>query len=155
MVLRHHFIALSTALCLSLSCLLQASETIESNHAYARATPPGQTNSAAFVTLTNHTDTALQLTSAESTVTGSVELHEHQHDNGVMRMRQISAIDLPAGGQVSLQPGGYHIMLIGLQQPLIAGSEIGMTLHFSDGSVKNLVMPVQMPGTPQHKHAHH
>ncbi len=98
-------------------------------------------NSAAFMTLMNKgNDTAI--VAARSAVAGVVELHTHREENGVMRMRQVDRIDLPAGEMVALKPGGLHVMLIDLKQALEVGSEISVTLIYADGSETSLKMPV-------------
>lgn len=135
------FTSLLSTLCLSSSLALAADISIE--QPFARATPPGQPNSAAFMQLTNNGE-ATALVAAASTVAEVVELHTHTHDNGVMRMRKIEQIDLPAGATTTLEPGGLHVMLIGLKQPLQAGSQIGLTLQYADGTEQSVEVPVQM-----------
>ena len=89
------------------------------------------------------------IVSASSPAAGVVELHTHIHDNGMMKMRRIEKIDIPAKGQTVLKPGGLHIMLINLKNNLKPGQEVSVTLKFSDGSEKTFTAPVrkiQMPG---------
>ncbi len=146
---------LSSALLLA-SHIALADVNVES--AYIRAVPPGQMNSAAFMQLKNDGTDEISLVAAKSQVAKNVELHTHIHDNGVMRMRQINEISLPVGEAIMLQPGGMHIMLIGLTQNLSAGENIKLSLEFSDGSKQALEVPVQaiMPmeetGSKMHKH---
>ncbi|TCK02546.1 copper chaperone PCu(A)C [Marinobacterium mangrovicola] len=124
--------------------------------AYARAIPPGQPNSAAFMQITNNGTAAVTLTGAKTSVASVAELHNHIQDEGVMRMRRVDGIELPAGETVSLQPGGLHVMLIGLEKNLAEGDSVDLTLEFSDGSEEALQMPVQpvMPmGHQMHKSA--
>lgn len=126
------------------------------NDAYARAVPPGQPNSAAFMQITNNGDTAITVTGASTSAADVAELHTHTQDNGIMRMRRLDGIELPAGQTVSLQPGGLHVMLIGLEKNLSEGESVDLTLEFSDGSTEVLEMPVQpvMPmGHQMHKNA--
>ena len=85
-------------------------------------------------------DTAL--VAARSPVSEVVELHTHREENGVMRMRQVEKIELPAGETITLKPGGLHVMLIGLKQPLELDTEIPVSLVFADGSEKSVMMPV-------------
>lgn len=146
---------LSSALLLA-SHIALADVSVES--AYIRAVPPGQMNSAAFMQLKNLAADDISLIAAKSQVAKNVELHTHIHDKGVMRMRQISEISLPAGQAVTLQPGGMHIMLIGLTQNLSAGENIKLSLEFSDGSKQALEVPVQAiipmekAGSMMHQH---
>ncbi|MCW8847258.1 MAG: copper chaperone PCu(A)C, partial [Sedimenticola sp.] len=110
-----------------------AAEKVMVSDAYVRAVPPGQPNSASFMVLSNHSAEDLVLVGAESDVAKAVELHSHTMKDGMMRMRQVEKIDLPAGETVQLQPGGLHVMVIGLQQKLVPGEKIDMALVFSDG----------------------
>lgn len=127
-------ITLVAALTLSASAFAEV--TID--QPYARAVPPGQPISAAFMTLKNTADTEVSLVSASSSVSNVAELHTHTNENGVMKMRQIQQITLQANEQVELKPGGLHIMLIGLKQNLVKGEMVDLTLNFSDGSSKSL-----------------
>lgn len=150
---------LSSALLLA-SHFALADVNVES--AYVRAVPPGQMNSAAFMQLKNEGPEDISLVAAKSQAAKNVELHTHTQDNGVMRMRQVSEISLPAGEAITLQPGGMHIMLIGLTQNLAAGENISLSLEFSDGSQQALEVPVEaimpMPmekmGDMKHKQKH-
>ena len=110
---------------------------------FARATPPGQKVSAVFLVLTNAGSQAHALVGAASTVAGSVELHEHVHKDGMMQMRQVARIDVPAKGKAELKPGGYHIMLIGLKGPLTPGGSVPVDLMFADGSRLHADAPVR------------
>jgi len=133
---------------------------VEVKAPYVRAVPPGQSNSAAFMQLYNQ-GADVALVSARSKVAQNVELHTHTQDEGVMRMRRIDQIELPAQQQVTLKPGGLHIMLIGLQRPLMEGEKVEMTLEFSDGSEQSISLPIKMPTaaatsgkTMEHDHSH-
>ncbi|WP_024851634.1 copper chaperone PCu(A)C [Hydrogenovibrio kuenenii] len=116
---------------------------IQVSNPYAREVPPGAMASASFMTLKNTSAHDIYLIQAESKVAKKVELHTHIHDNGVMRMRQVQDIKIPAHGMTMLQPGGFHIMLIGLQQKLVKGEQIQVQLTFKDGSHKTVKMPVK------------
>lgn len=102
--------------------------------AYVRHMPPTQSVTGAFMMLKNGSGQDAALVSAESDVSEKVELHTHIHDNGMMRMRQVERIDIPAHGETALKPGGFHIMLIGLKQPLEMGQMVSIKLNFADGS---------------------
>ena len=78
-----------------------------------------------------------------------------QMDGDVMRMREVGTIDVPAGGTVELQPGGLHLMLMGLKKPLVAGQAFPLTLRFEKAGAVEVQMKVVAPGTeaaPAHKH---
>lgn len=97
---------------------------------FARATPGPAKNGAAFLTITNAGAEADRLIAARAAVADRVELHTHLHENGVMKMRQIEAVEVPAGGVASLEPGGDHIMMMGLTAPLKEGESFPLTLVF-------------------------
>ena len=82
---------------------------------YVRGLPPGQSVTAAFMTLRNSGDEELVLTSATTAVADKVEFHQHSHEDGMMRMRQIPSLRIAAGAQLQLAPGQLHMMLIGLR----------------------------------------
>ena len=108
-----------------------------------RATAPGQQNSAVFMHLSNEGDKALRIVAAESDLAGVVELHTNIREGEVMKMRRVDDIEVPAKGEVMLQPGGLHVMLIGLKSGLAPGEEHSVTLVLDDGSRKTITAPVQ------------
>ncbi|NEX16398.1 MAG: hypothetical protein C1943_07165 [Halochromatium sp.] len=122
---------------------IAVAEGISIEDAYVRAVPPGQTNSAAFMTLTNQGNQDRALLAAESDAAEVVELHTHRMEDGMMRMRQVEQIDLPVGEVVTLAPGGLHLMLIGLTKTLAPGDQIDLTLGFDNGSQQSLSLPVK------------
>ncbi len=116
------------------------------DNAYVRLAPPGITVTGAYMTLKNSGAGDVQLVAAQATAARSAELHSHVNDGGVMRMRQVEAVAVPAGGAVQLQPGGFHLMLIDLQTTLQEGERVGITLMFADGSSRQIEAPVVRPG---------
>ncbi len=130
------------AVCPSVLLASGAADQVSVSEAYVRAVPPGQPNSAGFMVLTNRSGQSLVLKDADSPIARSVELHTHTMQGGMMRMRQVEQIELPAGEQVALQPGGHHVMFIGLNQELMPGQKVDVTLKFADGSSLPLQVPV-------------
>jgi len=128
---------------------------IEITAPYVRAVPPGQPNSAAFMTLTNSGDVDGALVAAASPAAEVVELHTHAMVDGMMRMRRIERIDLPAGDTVELAPGGLHIMLIGLVAPLVIDETVEIRLNFDDGSERLVSAPVRAIQPMQAPHQAH
>ena len=110
---------------------------------YVRATPPGQKVTGGFLQIENTSDKAVSLVDARSEVAAKVELHETRMEDGMMRMRRVEQIVIPAGGSVALQPGGLHVMFMGLKRGLKPGDSIAIELHFSDGSKQQLNAPVR------------
>ncbi|MDT3705967.1 MAG: copper chaperone PCu(A)C [Thiobacillus sp.] len=105
--------------------------------AWARATMPGQKVSGAYMQIQSDADA--RLLGASSPAVPRVEVHEMKMDGDVMRMREVKAIDLPKGKTVSLQPGGYHIMLMNLEKPIAAGDMIPLTLTIESGGKQQTV----------------
>jgi copper(I)-binding protein len=93
----------------------------------------GGATSAVYLTLDNAGPQADALVSASSEVARTTELHEVKQDGGVMKMRPVEKIPVPAGGKVDLKPGGYHVMLIGLTRDLKPGDTVPVTLRFERG----------------------
>ncbi|MEW6590174.1 MAG: copper chaperone PCu(A)C [Pseudomonadota bacterium] len=119
--------------------------------AWARATMPGQKVSGAYMKLTADADA--KLVGATSPAVPRVEVHEMRMDGDVMRMREVQAVDLPKGKTVSLEPGGYHIMLMNLAKPIAAGEVITLTLTIESGGKRQTVevkAEARMPGGMQH-----
>lgn len=113
--------------------------------AYVRMAPPGTKTTGAFMTLKNAGDKEARLVSAASSVAKVTELHNHINDGGVMRMRQVKEIVVPAKGEVALKPGSYHVMLIDMKAPLKEGDHVVINLGFADGSGKEVHATVKKP----------
>lgn len=114
------------------------------DHPWARATAPQAQNGGAYLTITNEGSTPDRLVAAESPVASRVELHTHDVDSaGVMRMRQVEAIDVPAGEATALRPGGLHVMLIGLENRLVEGETFPLTLVFEAAGAVELEVQVE------------
>jgi periplasmic copper chaperone A len=98
------------------------------NAPWVRGTVQGQKATGAFMQLKSAEGATL--VAAETPVAGVVEIHEMKMDNNVMRMRAVPKLDLPAGQAVDLKPGGYHVMLMDLKQPLKKGDSVPLKLKF-------------------------
>ncbi len=135
--------ALLVATGLSLVSLPATAEPLVVEEAQVRAVPPGSQTSAAFMTLRNPGQRDVVLVAAETPVAKAAELHDHQDADGVMQMRQVAQIVVPAGGSTSLAPGGLHMMLIGLTAPLAEGEPVEIELRFDSGDTQRLEAPVR------------
>lgn len=134
---------------LSSASLTLGAAGLEIGDPYVRAVPPGQPNSAAFMSLRNTSTEDRALIGAESPAAEVVELHTHVEEGGMMRMRRIERITLPAGETTTLAPGGLHIMLIGLKSDLAPGQTVDLTLIQDDGERLAIQAPVR-PIEPMH-----
>ncbi|WP_119393516.1 copper chaperone PCu(A)C [Salinibius halmophilus] len=127
---------------LALSVSLSAMAEVDVMDAYVRAMAPSQKMTAAFMHLTAETDR--RVVAAYSNIANSVELHTGYVEDGVMRMRQLeNGIELPAGETVKLEPGGLHVMFIGVQTPVAEGEEVTFTLEFDNGEQQTITAPVK------------
>lgn len=106
--------------------------------AWARATAPGQKNGSVALVITSQKEA--RLIAVSSKASSSAEIHTMSMDNGVMKMRQLEYLPLPAMQSVSLGPGGDHLMLFGLKKPLVEGSQVplSLTVRFSDNRTENI-----------------
>jgi len=103
--------------------------------AWVREAAPGQPSTAAYATLTNPTDAAITLAAASAAVAQTLEFHETQMDAATMRMVAVRSVVVPPRGRVDLQPGGLHLMLLGLTKPCPPGDRLTIEFRFSDGLV--------------------
>jgi len=105
--------------------------------------------SAVYMTITNESDSTLRFVAAQTTVAGIVEIHEtSMGDNDVMQMRPVEgSIEIPAGEQVELRPGGLHIMMLDLQANLLPSDAFMLTLMLESDSGDMLELPLAVPVT--------
>ena len=107
----------------------------------ARASIGSTKNSGAYGEIQSNTND--RLIKASSSVAKVVELHEHINDNGIMRMREVEGgLALTAGKSIVMKPGGHHIMLIGLHEPLKADTAMDLSLEFESGKLIELSIPI-------------
>ncbi len=123
-----------------------AADSISADQPYVRAVPPGQSTTAAFMVLKNADSKVHSVVKATNPASKVTELHTHTMEGGMMKMRPIKQIDIPAKGEAKLEPGGLHVMLIDLKKPLKEGETVPVTLTFEDGSSKQVDATVKMPG---------
>jgi hypothetical protein len=106
----------------------------------------GGANSAVYMVLANGGAAADRLVAAQADVSNAIEIHETKMEGDVMRMAQVEGgIEVPAGGQVELKPGGYHVMLIGLTRDLAVGDTFPVTLEFASGNTLAVEAEVRQP----------
>ena len=110
--------------------------------AFVRAVPPDMHSTSVYLTITNNTDHLEKLVGASSKVAEHVELHRIMNDHGLRRMHEIDEIVLPPHSAVALKFGTYHLMLVGLKQPVVAGAKIPVVLRFANAGEVKLLIPV-------------
>lgn len=109
---------------------------ITARDAWVKAPIPGRYMTAGFVTLQNASQHDRQLVSVSAPWAGLIEIHTHLHEDGVMKMRQLMQLPIPASESVTLEPGGLHLMLFKLQLPLV--ESLPLSLCFDDGTCTNI-----------------
>jgi hypothetical protein len=115
------------------------------DHPFARATI-AQRPGAAFAVIMNAGSEDDRLIGASTPAADRAEMHTHLMENGVARMRQVDAIDVPAGGSAELKPGGYHIMMFNLDKPLKEGETFPLTLTFEKAGAVEVTVKVEGMG---------
>ena len=122
------------------------------DHPWAKASIGQAKAGAAYLVLVNDGDAADRLVAVKADVSELVELHTHTMEDGVMRMRAVPAIDVPAGAKTELKPGGLHIMLLNLKGPLVEGESFPATLVFENAG--EVVVEVAIEAATQGAHDH-
>ncbi len=113
---------------------------------WARASIGTSRPAAAYLTIRNEGGESDTLLTVRTPLSGKSEVHATTNDNGVMRMGPAGPVEIPAGGEVSLAPGGLHIMMMKLQAPLIKGESIEITLEFQRTGEITVTAPIYGPG---------
>ena len=125
-------LAAVAALALVLAACSGADAELSIEGAWVRSNP--NLIGAAYMAITSPIADELVAASVDPSIAGTVEVHEVVMDDGMMRMREVAGIALPAGETVMLEPGGYHIMLLDMPEMLEAGTEVVLTLTFASGT---------------------
>ena len=123
------FVVILAGVILLSACGNAETGDIEIHDPWARPTAQGQ-NAAVYFQIHNHSKTADELIGVSTNVTDVAEIHESKMENDVMQMNMVSSIPLSADEEVNFEPGGYHVMLVGINQEFKAGDHIGVILHF-------------------------
>jgi copper(I)-binding protein len=114
--------------------------------AWARATVPGQTSAAAYLQVANDGDGADTLAGVSAEV-GDATIHSSSIYGGIMRMRSLASVAIPAHSVVRFQPSGNHIMITGVNKPLAAGSSFELKLHFKNSGDRAVAVEVRSATT--------
>lgn len=153
--------ALASALMLlSLGSLAEQQTTLGALRiakAWSNALPPVAKTGAVYVTIANTGTKDERLVAIESSIAARAELHNHSMDDGVMKMRKVEGgVAIAAGDEVVFEPGGLHIMLMGLEEPITSGVVFQVTLTFERaGNVEVPVSVREMDGTMTHSSGSH
>ena len=152
------WIAALAASLFSLAAVAEQDASLEFENVWVRAMPPFQTNSAAYLTVTNRGGVAVAVVGASSDMAESAELHTTREVDGMMRMEKLQGLTIAPGERVELSPGGKHLMLFGLAFSLEPGDDVQICLQLVSGDDVCTDAEVRMSGaTPDagdHQHHH-
>jgi copper(I)-binding protein len=157
-------LALTAAVAVGLQPVTVAQpSTVTIENPWTRATAPGQAVAGGFMTVINTTSTEDRLLRASSPVAKEVQIHNTTMDEGVMRMRPMAdGVAIPAGGRVEFKPRALHLMFMGLQAPIAAGTTVPVTLEFERAGKVGATFRVEAvaaapaaPAKPATGHHHH
>ena len=133
--------AFALALCFG-GAAIHADEVVIVTHAWVRVAAPGQRVAGAYLEISSAAPS--KLVAASSPAAGSVEIHSMRLENGIMKMRQLESLELPAKQTVKLEPGGLHIMLLDLKRPLKPGDKVPLRLTLRRADRSKTVVEVQV-----------
>ncbi len=120
---------------------------------WARATVPGQTSSAAYLSIHNAERTPARLIAVSTPAAAKAGIHSTNTAGGVVRMRPAGPVAIGAGQMVAMKSGGLHVMLTGLKAPLRVGGQLPLTLRFQGGGVVRTSVPIRLEaGDGGHRH---
>jgi len=122
---------------------------------WSRATPPGAKIGVGFMQLRNAGSAAERIVGASSPLAAKVQMHVTTREGDVMKMREATSFEIPAGGTFELKPGGAHLMLMGLRKPLQKGDRVPLTLKLESGGVLAVELPVEGMGARSPEHSRH
>lgn len=141
---------------MSLCFNVYAGGDIQVDNAWSRATAAGQDTAMVDLAITSSKDA--KLAGFTSPACATPQMHSMTHENGMMKMREVQSVDLPAGRRIALGENGYHLMLIGLKTQLKAGESVPLTLIVKEGG-KEVRLAVSAEVRPltetMHEHMHH
>jgi periplasmic copper chaperone A len=131
------------ALAATIAALPAFAGELSVTNAWSRATPPGVTVGVAYFTLKNDTGKSDRLLKISSPVASKVQVHRTEILDGIARMREVAVLHLDAGQLLEFAPNGMHVMLTGLQQPLVEGKTFEIEMLFELAGPRKVKVPVR------------
>jgi copper(I)-binding protein len=123
--------------------------SLDISQPWARATPKGASTGGGYMTVTNTGNAPERLSCLSTDVAAQCQIHEMTMDNGVMKMRPVAGgLEIKPGQIVTLKPGGYHVMLLDLKQPLQQGKAVEVTFKDDKGATVKVKFPIVAIGAP-------
>jgi copper(I)-binding protein len=123
--------------------------TIVVERPWARATPTGAKSGVVYLTLINNGGSGDNLLSATTPVADQIQFHSASEEDGVSRMREMRTVEVAPRARVTFSPGGLHIMVVGLKQPLKEGQTFPLTLNFEKAGTREVTVPIAKVGAMQ------
>lgn len=147
---------LTSLFLLFVPCVYAQADMLSAVDPWVREMPPVAEHSAGYVTLVNTGAEDRELVAVDTSLFSRAELHESREEGGMASMRPVEGVVIPAGGEVSLQPGGYHMMLMNRQvESLTSEDTVPLTLRFDDGSEIEVEAEVRRQAPHGSGHGHH
>jgi copper(I)-binding protein len=125
---------------------------IQIRHPWSRATPPGAKVGVAYMEIRNSAAQPDRLLAISTKLAQRVEMHVTEREGEVMKMRQVKSFEIPARENYALRPGGSHLMLVDLAQPLKKGERFTMRLVFERAGELEIELEVQEQGSRHPRH---
>ena len=147
--------ALITVILLAATSLAGADSGLQVSEPWVREAPPTSRVLAAYLTLVNTGDNTVTVTAISSPDFKNAEIHRTVIEAGVARMLPVKQLEVPAGGQLMLEPGGHHLMLFDPLRTLTAGETVTLIIHMNDGKQLSATAPVIRKTGEDHSHHHH
>lgn len=122
---------------------------------FVRAMPPGQKITAAYMSLRNISEQDVVVSGVSSDIAPRVEIHESYTREGMMAMRQLPLVTVPAGGRLVLAPGGVHLMLFNIGEQLKEGDQVNILVAYKNGASQQFSLPVKRQQMASSDHRHH
>ena len=142
-MIKRLILVLATLLTVACSAGSDAGNELEMLDGWVRAPIPGRSNTAAYITLNNASDSDWALVSVSTDQAARVELHQHSEDGGMMRMRKVDSVTIAAGRSMELMPGGYHLMLFDVGEHLAHVKAVAFEFSAADGRQARFLLPLR------------
>ena len=121
-------------------------DQISITNPFIKELPPGKSTAAMYMLLTNHSSKTQALNYVHSPIAEAIEVHRVIYEDGMMKMRQVKHLQINPGQKLVFEPGGYHLMVFGIDKTLPVGSTFPVTMEFEGGLTYNVDVLVKPHG---------
>jgi copper(I)-binding protein len=147
--------ALIIVILLAATSLAGADSGLQVSEPWIREAPPTSRVLAGYLTLVNTGNNTVTVTAISSPDFKNAEIHRTVIEEGIARMLAVKQLEVPAGGQLMLEPGGYHLMLFDPMRTLTEGETVTLIIHLDNGNQMSATAPVIRKTGEDHSHHHH